>query len=184
MNLGTINNALDHRISEGSEYQWKCYGPRARYMDYTSNHADITVIYDTATQDIYEATTCPKDENGNVGVYRWINPEHKARYLSEANRRGVDHTKAWDDVEWCDLDVAEDWLEKATAIFNNQPYNDDVLVSVEMEDHEWLKIAFAAHEKNMTLNAFINQALRHSLAIEELRLASKKFEDVNMMSLA
>ena len=169
MNLGTINNALNHRIVGGNEFEWKCYGPNARYMDYSSQYADASVIFDSETQHVYEACIEPKNAETHDGVYRWLNPENKDRMINEAARRKSNYRQAWDDVEWCDLDVAEDWLEKATAIFNNQPYNTDVLVTVEMEDHEWLKIAFAAHEKNMTLNAFVNQALQHSLAIEELR---------------
>ena len=168
MNLGTINNAFDHRIDNGTEYQWKCFGPRARYLDYVSDHADVSIIFDNSTQEIYEATVCPKKANDNVGVYRWLNPEHKARYINEANRRNIDHTKAWDDVEWTDLEVESDWLEKATAIFNGMGYNTDVLVPVELEDSMWLKLAFMAHDRNITLNELVNDVIRQQLDTSEL----------------
>ena len=73
LTLADVNQALNHQITEGSEYQWKCFGPNARFLDYTIMGLDVTagVIHDTQTQEIYEATLCngPLVQNSLQFIY-------------------------------------------------------------------------------------------------------------------
>ena len=110
MHISKVNVALNHRITGGSNYHWQCYGPNARYLDYESDHAHASVLFDSETQVVYEASVNAKDEK--LTPYRWLNPEYKDAYYTESAYKGIDPDNAWDDTNWCDLEVADDWLEK------------------------------------------------------------------------
>lgn len=162
MKLAQVNEAMDHRITEGSEYGWACWS-NARYLDYESDFAHVSAVYNTKTQEIYQADINIKPHSwGDTDVkpYRWLNPAYSDLYYAEAKRRGVNADQAWDDVNWVDLDVAEDWLEKATAIFNGLEFDDRIQVPVEFTDAELLKYMKLAHERDLTFNQFIEQVMR------------------------
>ena len=78
MKLNEVNEALDHKITSGSEYQWNCY-PDARYLDYESDFANASVIYSTDDQTIYQAEISVKREawDEDKKPYRWLNPDYK-----------------------------------------------------------------------------------------------------------
>lgn len=157
MHLSKVNEAFDHRIVNGSEYQWQCFGPNVRFLDYESEHAHASVLFDTVTQEIYEATVSSKDES--LRPYRWFNPETKQDYLDEALERGIDPNNAWDDVNWCDLETVEDFLEKAEAIFNGETFDTRVQVPIELDDSELFQLMKMAHERDITLNQLVEEIL-------------------------
>jgi hypothetical protein len=164
MYLGEINEALDNRITGGSEYHWQCYGPEARYLDYESDHAHVSVLFDSKTQVVYEASINDKDEH--VTPYRWINPEYKDAYYAEASNKGINPNNAWDDTNWCDLEVDDDWLEKAYAIFNGLSFDNRVTVPLDLDDATMLQLCMEAHKRDITLNKMIEQILEMAIAKE------------------
>ena len=101
MHLRKVNEALDHKITCGNEYQWHCYGPNTRFLDYESEHAHASVVYSTETQEIFQAEICDNDESKKP--YRWLNPKYKEAFFDECKERKVKKSKAWDDVKWVDL---------------------------------------------------------------------------------
>ena len=157
MHLSKVNEALAHRITGGSDYQWSCYGPDVRFLDYESDHAHASVLFDTLTQEIYEATVSSKDDS--VRPYRWLNPETKQDYLAEAKEKGIDPNNAWDDVNWCDLETVEDFLEKAEAIFNGESFDTRVQVPIELDDSELFQLMKMAHERDITFNKLVEEIL-------------------------
>jgi hypothetical protein len=86
--------------------------------------------------------------------------------LEEAKTRGINNKVAWDTVEWVDLEVSEDWLDKAKAMFNDQPYDNRVVVPLDLSDKELLQLALEAHKRDMTLNKFIEHILELAIAKE------------------
>jgi hypothetical protein len=149
-------NTVGHRISGGSEYQWECFGHNARYLD--SEFPDrycASIVFDTQTQVVYEATVCDYSANR---AYRWTRPDFKSAYDAEAQHRNADQ-EAWDTVGYTDLDVAEDFLTKAEAIVNGQSYDTRVSVPLEMSDDEMLRLMTMAHEQDITLNQLVEQIL-------------------------
>ena len=82
MRLNEINEALDHKITGGSEYQWNCY-PDGRYLDYESDFAHVSVLYSTVDQTVYQAEVSVKREawDEDKKPYRWLNPDYKMRYI-------------------------------------------------------------------------------------------------------
>lgn len=161
MKLSQVNVAMDHRIVDGSEFQWSCW-PDARYIDYESEHAHVSVVFNTRTQEIYSAEVSHK--TGDQRPYRWQDPKHKQTYINEAVDKGVDHENAWDYINWIDLDLENDWLEKATAIFNGLSYDERIEIAVEFTDKELLKYAIMAHEQDITLNQLIERALMAAIS--------------------
>jgi len=161
MRLNEINEALDHKITGGSEYQWNCY-PDGRYLDYESDFAHVSVLYSAVDQTVYQAEVSVKREawDEDKKPYRWLNPDYKHALYKESEKRQVDTDIAWDDVKWIDLEMAEDFLEKATAIFNGEEYDTRVKIEFDLDDRSILKLATEAHKRDITLNKMIEIILQ------------------------
>lgn len=161
MNLRVMNETLDHKITGGSEFQWSCY-PDARYMDYESDYAHVSVIFSTETQEVYEADISIKEDawDEDMKPYRWLNPDYKEVYLTEAKMRGIDANQAWDNVQWIDLETEEDFLEKAKAIFNGEHFDTRIQLPIDLDDETILKLAMEAHKRDITLNKMIEIILQ------------------------
>lgn len=161
MNLAQVNEAMQHKITEGSEYGWLCWN-NARYLDYESDYAGVSVVYNTKTQEIYQAEVSTKIE-GDIKPYRWLNPAYKEALFREAGEREVDPNQAWDDVKWYDLETEEDWLEKATAIFNGEEFDERVQVPLDLENDMLLELALEAHRRDITLNKMVEIVLERAI---------------------
>lgn len=173
MQLSEVMKMLDYRVIDSAPYQWKCFGPNARYLDFKSDHATGSVIFDTETQVIYEATIEPSVMKDHDGPYRWVNEKHSDALFREAHERGVDNDCAWDDVKWINLDDSGDYLEKAKAIFDNLPYDRRIIVNIRMPDDKWLALAFEAHTRGITMNAMVNHILRRAVREADRALKGK-----------
>ena len=165
LTLALINNALDHRITDGSEYTWSCYGENARYLDFETEYGHAAVIFDTKDQTVYEATVEMK--GSEMRPYRWLNPVYAGKMQAEAVFRGIDDRFAWDDVRWVDLDVADDLLQKAAAIINGEPFDDRVQIEIELADQEFIMLSRLAHEQDITLNEMVTRLLQKVIAVHE-----------------
>ena len=165
MQLSEINNTFQHRITDGSEYLWHCYGNNVRSIDYTSKYAHGYVIFDTVTQRVYEVNVSPAfgawgtDEH-EPKPYRYIDPDYRVSHDAEAKDRHVDANQAWDDVMWVDLETEEDFIEKATAMFNGEKFDTRIQVPIDLDNDTMLKLAMEAHKRDITLNQMIEEILR------------------------
>lgn len=157
MKVKDANSVFEHAIVGGSEYGWQCW-PHARWLDYESEYAHGSVVFSTATGILYEATVTPKDD-ANV-AYRWVNPVWRTAMELEAERRGVDPSKAWDDVQWVDCEVEDDWADKARALWRGEQPDTRISVPLEIDDEVFMQLARAAHERDITLNAMVEELLR------------------------
>ena len=166
MKLSQVNEAMAHKITEGSEYGWKCW-PDARYLDYESDFAYVSVVYNTKTQDIYQAEVSIKPDawSEDMAPYRWLEPLTKDAYVSEATQRGIEPDRAWDDVNWIDLETEEDFFEKATAIFNGEAdFDTRIQVPLDLEDDQLMHLAMEAHKRDITLNEMVAIVLQDAIA--------------------
>jgi len=171
MHLSKINEALDHKITGGSEYGWNCWD-NARFMDYESDYAYVGVVFNSKTQIIYVAEVSCKSEMfpNEPKPYRWLNPVSKGAYLAEATKRKVDPNQAWDDVKWVDLETEEDFLEKATAIFNGEEFDTRIIVPIDIDDETLMQLSRAAHERDITLNKMIELALQEVIDSHQMEI--------------
>lgn len=161
MHLKDVNEKFEHRITEGSEYQWNCYGENARYLDYESEYAHGSCIFDTVTQEIYEVSVDIK--NSEHRPYRWLNPDFKDIMREEASYRKVNADYAWDEVNWIDLETEQDFLEKANAIFKGEPFDTRVSVPLDLNDEELFAMMKLAHERDITLNQLMIEVLQAAI---------------------
>jgi hypothetical protein len=162
--LKDFMETVDYKITEGSEYQWQCYGDRAYRLDswnQDQNGHSVGIVFDTRTHVIYEASAYDYQRGR---AYRLINPDFKLGHDDEAQSRGVDADQAWDDVKYIDLDVDEDFLAKARAIVSDEDYDTRIQVPVDFSDEELLTYMKLAHERDITFNQLVEEALREAIA--------------------
>ena len=164
MHLSKVNKALGHKITGGSEYLWNCY-PDARFIEYESDFSYVSLLHSTVTQEIYQAEVSVKAEawNEDTRPYRWLNPFYKDAMYTESKTRNVDPDQAWDDVKWIDLETEEDFLEKATAIFNGEEWDTRIQVPIDLEDEFILQLAMEAHKRDITLNKMVEIVLQEMI---------------------
>ena len=159
--LETIN----YQITEGWSYQWHCFGDNAYGLDHHDPDFDersLSIIFDKKDQTVYTAEVHDYKNNRS---YRLLNPNFAKAHKDECIQRGIDDL-AWENVKYTDLETKEDWLEKAQAIFDGEPYDDRVSVPLDIPEEELFKYMVMAHERDMTFNQFIEEALRSALADE------------------
>lgn len=161
MKLSQVNECLDHAITGGGEYGWKCWG-NARSLDYETDTSHVSVVYNPKNQEIFEATVEIRDEASRP--YRWLNPSQRDKMIEESKTRGIDPDEAWDDVKWIDLETEEDFLEKAHAIANGEDFDERIQVPLTLEDDEMLQLCMMAHEQEITLNQLVVNILTAAIA--------------------
>lgn len=157
MQLRKVNEALEHRITGGSEYGWNCW-PNARWLDYESDYAHASVVFNSETQEIYTAEI--NDKANQHKPYRWLNPLYKEDMYVEAGVRHINANDAWDGVTWCDLETQDDWLTKARAIMRGEKFDQRIEVPLELDDDTLLKLFTMAHERDVTLNKMVEIVLQ------------------------
>jgi hypothetical protein len=157
---------VGYRITEGSEYQWQCYGDKAYSLDSWSGRQDghtVSIVFDTVTQTVYEATAYDYQRNR---AYRLIHPDYRTAHNNEAESRAVDADQAWDDVRFVDLETDQDFLAKAQAILADRAYDTRVEVPLDLDDDTLFGLMKMAHEQDITLNQLVERILLK--AIQEL----------------
>lgn len=154
---------VGYRITEGSDYGWDCYGPDAHSLDSWNgdqNGHSFCVIFDTKTQVVYEVQAHDYVHNR---AYRLINPAFKSQYTSESIKRDVRIDEAWDDVNYIDLDVDDDFIQKGLAIRDGEDYDTRVQVEVNFDDAELLEYMKIAHDRDITFNQLVEIALQEAI---------------------
>jgi hypothetical protein len=155
---------VDYRITEGSTYGWRCFGHDVYQLDSWNGDQDghsFTITFDTKTQEVYQVEA---HDFRNGRAYRMINPIYALAHAKETTDRGVKDV-AWEDVEYVDLECDDDFMQKALAIAAGEDYDTRVSIPLDFTDEELLKYMKLAHERDMTFNQFVEEALRN--AIEE-----------------
>jgi len=153
---------VDYRITEGDAFGWQCYGPNAYQLSSWNGLHDkggwsFNIVFSTKTQKVYEVTVCDYTRNR---AYRMIAENKRERHRKEAEYRVVDVNEAWDDVNYVDLEVDDDFIQKCLAIKAGEDYEDTVSVPLDLPD-DLLMFAFkCAHAENMTFNDWMNMMLR------------------------
>ena len=168
---------VDYKITEGGDYGWSCYGSNSYQLSSWNGvngpgGYSFNIVFSTKSQRVYEVEVC---DYTNDRAYRIINPEYKKKHDKEAKSRGVNLNEAWDDVEYVDLDVDDDFIQKCLAIKAGEDYDTRVQVPVDFSDEDLLKYMKMPHDRDMTFNEFVEEALRHVL--EEVKAGRITKED-------
>jgi len=152
---------VGYRITEGSDYCWECFGTHAYTLDSWNgdqNGHSFSITFDTKTQEVFEVMA---HDYKHQRAYRMINPDYAKKHKKECKRKNVSLNEAWEDVDYVDLEVDEDFVQKCLAIYAGEDYSTDVSIPLDLPD-DLLMFAFkAAHAENMTFNDWMNQMLRN-----------------------
>ena len=156
---------VDYKITEGSDYMWSCYGLNAYTLDswngvHGAGGYSFSIVFSNKSQKVYEVSMC---DYTNDRAYRMINPKNVEKHQKEAENRSVLENQAWDDVNYIDLDVDDDFFQKALAIKAGEKYDTRVQIPVDFSDEELLQYMKLAHDRDMTFNEFVEEALRHAI---------------------
>lgn len=154
----------NYRITEGSEFGWNCYGRDAYMLDSWNGEQDghsFTVIFDTKTQVVYEVQA---HDYVNNRAYRMINPDFQKKVKKEARKRDSDKDNAWDDVDYTDLEVDDDFIQKCLSIREGEDYDTRVQVPLELDKDQMFDLMVMAHEQDKTLNELVEDMLRQMIA--------------------
>jgi hypothetical protein len=111
----------------------------------------ITCIFDAVSQEVFEISV---EDYERKRYYRWIQEDF--RDLEQSNR-------SWAGTEYSLLEVAEDILDKADAIVEGRDYDSRVRVPLDLSDEDFMFLAKAAHDRDITLNAMVEQVLKAAL---------------------
>ena len=112
MKLEDVMKAFSFNVSAGSEFMWDCY-PNARYIDFCRINDDVevgSVLFNTKTQEVYEANTSVSTPSGETFEYQWVNPLYKQARDDEAARRGVDLQDRCDVVRYITIESEAEFI--------------------------------------------------------------------------
>jgi hypothetical protein len=158
---------VDYKITEGDTYGWQCFGSNSYQLSswngvHGAGGYSFNIVFSTKTHKVYEVSVCDYTNNR---AYRMIAEDKQKKHRKEAEARNVNLNEAWDDVDYIDLEVDDDFIQKCLSIRAGEDYDTRVQIPVDFTDEELLKYMKMAHDRDMKFNDFIEEALRH--AIEE-----------------
>lgn len=170
---------VDYRITEGGDYGWSCFGPNSYQLSswngvHGAGGYSFNIVFSTKSQKVYSVEVC---DYTNDRAYRMIRPDYSKKHGKEAAARDVLENQAWDDVEYVDLDVVDDFMEKCLAIKAGEAYDTRVQVEVDFSDEDLLQYMKIAHDRDITLNQLIELALRDAIALHQQGEFNQLFVD-------
>jgi hypothetical protein len=170
INIKEWMELVDYRITEGSNYGWSCYGPYSYTLDsWNGVHGkggySFSIIFSTKSQKVYEVSVCDFTNNR---AYRMINPKFQKKHKTESLARNVNPNEAWDECDYVDLEVADDFIQKCLAIKAGEDYDTRIQVPLDLSDEMLYNMMKLAHEQDVTLNQFVEQLLREAIEKERL----------------
>lgn len=169
LNLKEWMEIVDYRITEGSKYCWSCYGPNAYTLDVNDEGGySFSIIFDTKSQKVYEVSV---HDYTNDRAYRMINPENVDKHNKEAEHKSLAN-QAWDDIDYVDLDVVDDFIQKCLAIRAGETYDTRVQIEVDFSEEELLQYMKIAHERDITFNELVQDALRRAIELDSQSIVS------------
>lgn len=151
-------DAVNYKISEGSEYLWHCYGDRAFTLDYEGKDTECSssIVFDTETQLVYQVSV---SDNARENHYRLFHPEYKIEHNKEAVKRGINPKQVYDQMDYFDLETTDDFIKKLTAIVNGDSYDTRIEMELDLNEEEQRTLFEMAHRKDITVNKLVEQIL-------------------------
>lgn len=144
----------DYRITEGSDYFCDRYGQNVYSLDSWNGEQEghsFTVIFDTKTQEVYEVQAHDYRLNR---AYRMFAQGYEAPHGDD---------EAWDDLKYVTLESDDDFIQKSLAIKAGEDYDTRVSIPLDIPDEDLLKYMIAAHERDMTFNEFVTEAVKAAI---------------------
>ena len=168
MTLQEFIEAFEYKITGGADYLWHCYGDHARFLEFETEYGNGSIVFDALDQTVYEAEVWVKELGDSKSrPYRCFNVEYFDAYTKEAVERNYNYRIAYDDVEFIDLEVKQDFFEKAKAIMNGKSFDKRVQIELDLEDDLLLDLFKEAHKRDITVNQLVENILQTMIAKHE-----------------
>jgi hypothetical protein len=153
---------VDYKITEGGDYGWSCYGNHAYQLSswngiHGAGGYSFNIVFSTKSQKVFEVSVC---DYTNSRAYRMIHPDKIEKFQKEAKNRTSSPNQAWDDVNFIDLEVDDDFISKCLAIKAGEPYDTRVEIELDLEEDLQLELMKMAHERDITMNQMVEEILR------------------------
>ena len=164
LTLKEFMDLIDYKITEGSKYQWDCFGTNAYTLESWDGDSDghgFSILFDTQTQVVYqvEAYDCKHNR-----AYRMVNADFSAAYTAECLHRGVNEKEAkLGFVDFVDLDGVDDFIQKGRAIRAGEDYDTRVEIQLDLDDDIVVQLMKMAHERDITFNQLVELKLQQAL---------------------
>ena len=174
--LKNFIEAIEYKVTGGSEYQWKCFGDNARYLDCADKEGyngtySISAVFDSVTQQVYCIEVW---DYVNDREYRWIDKAYIKDHMKACSDHEVDLYQSMDGRNYIDLDVVNDILEKANALVNEKEYDPRVQIPVDFSDEDLLQYMKLAHEMDITFNELVERAIK--AAVEDFERDPERYK--------
>ena len=165
MNFARFCELTGHNLTEVARFLWPCYGENAYNFSYWNEDHDgfsINTIVRLDGMIVEVVEVCDYAANR---AYRWFNPNTGAReaYIKAAPAHCENYRQAWDDVDFVELDVLDDFIAKAEAIRDGRDYDDRVTMPIDISDEDFVSIARMAHDRDITFNQMVEHILREQI---------------------
>ena len=160
LTLKEFMDLIDYKITEGSKYQWDCFGTNAYTLESWDGDSDghsFSILFDTQTQVVYQVEA---HDYKNNRAYRIVNTDFSAAYSAECLERGVNEKQATEDVNFVDLDTVDDFIQKGLAIRAGEDYDTRVEIQLDLDDDTVVQLMKMAHERDITFNQMVEEILR------------------------
>ena len=144
---------VDYKITEGSDYN--AFSSDTYSLNSWSGTQDgysFDIVFDTKTQTVYQVVACDYLLNR---AYRLVHPMYKDQVQADE--------QAWDDTNWIDLEVDDDFIQKSLAIKAGEDYDNRVQIELDIPEADLLLYMKEAHKRDMTFNEFIEEALKAAI---------------------
>jgi hypothetical protein len=138
---------VDCRITEGSDYYTNIPGlySLSAWNEQQDGWSFFVAFDPKDNQRVYVVEACDYARNR---AYRLKDPD----ILLDK--------QAWDDVEFVELDVDDDFIQKALAIKSGEEYDDRVSVPLDLPDDVMFTLMKQAHAEDITFNQHMENILR------------------------
>ena len=149
---------VDYKITEGSDYFTNIPGlySLSSWNEQQDGFSFFIAFDPKDNQRVYMVEACDYARNR---AYRLKDPDI------------ILDKQAWDDVDFTELDVDDDFIQKALAIKASDDYDTRVSVPLDLEDELLFDLMKRAHERDITLNQMVEEILREvidsELGVEE-----------------
>lgn len=155
--LHDVLEAACYQILHGDKYLWNSYGENCQSVDFSTEFAFASVIYDLETLEAREITvsdTLERNQN-----YRWRHPDFIQFNEAEYKRRGYASLAASEAARWTDTDVFIDILEKMNGMLFNTKFEIDPMIYCNMTWTEQMKARKLAADQGLTFEAWFVKEL-------------------------
>ena len=146
---------VDYKITEGSDYFTNIPGlySMSSWNEEQDGFSFFIAFDPKDDQRAYVVEAC---DYANNRAYRIKDPAIE-----------LDKT-AWDDVEFTELEVDDDFIEKAQSIKASAEYDTRVSIPLELEDELLFTLMKKAHEQEITLNKMVEKVLQEVIERESI----------------